>query len=112
MTRYSGPLLVRHTSDALLAARNSGTPTWTGSLDLGRNSDEVRLFTDDWEYRGARHPYPGKLKDRTIHWWDGEEFVAVVSAQNDQARACSSRAYALPNSLGYAQLPRILNRLN
>ncbi|MBW8824478.1 MAG: SAM-dependent methyltransferase [Xanthomonadales bacterium] len=77
MTRYTGPLLVRQTGDALLAARASGTSTWNGSLDLGRNSDEVLLSADDWEYRGTRYPYPGKLKDRTIHYWDGEEFVAV-----------------------------------
>lgn len=77
MTRYAGPLLVRQTGDALLAARDRGDATWTGSLDLGRNVDVVQLAADDWEYRGTRYPWPGKLKDRTVHCWDGGEFVAV-----------------------------------
>ncbi|MBS0225176.1 MAG: SAM-dependent methyltransferase, partial [Proteobacteria bacterium] len=77
MTRYSGPLLIRETGDAMLAARDSGASTWSGSLDLGRSTGEVQLSASDWEYRGMRYPWPGKLKDRTIHWWDGEEFVTV-----------------------------------
>lgn len=77
MTRYTGPLLTHETGAALLAARDSGASTWIGSLDLGRSNDEMRLSADDWEYRGARYPWPGKLKERTIHWWDGDEFAAV-----------------------------------
>ncbi|MBS0218626.1 MAG: SAM-dependent methyltransferase [Proteobacteria bacterium] len=77
MTRYSGPLLTRGTGAALLAARDGGASTWSGSLDLGRSTGEVQLSAGDWEYRGMRYPWPGKLKDRTIHWWDGEEFIAV-----------------------------------
>ena len=38
----------------------------TGSLDLGR-SHHRQLAADDWEWRGKRYPYPGKLKDRTIY---------------------------------------------
>ncbi len=77
MTRYSGPLLTREAGEALLAARDGGAATWNGSLDLGRNSDEVRLSADGWDYRGAQYPYPGKLKDRTIYWWDGAAFAPV-----------------------------------
>ncbi len=77
MSRYAGPLLLRHAGDALLAARDRGETTWTGSLDLGRSVDEMQLAPEDWSYRGARYPYPGKLKDRTIHWWDGEAFAPV-----------------------------------
>ncbi len=35
------------------------------------------LDSDAWTWRGQAYPYPDKLKDRTIHHWDGEDFVAV-----------------------------------
>jgi hypothetical protein len=77
MPHYSGPLLTRPLAEALLAARASGAGTWTGSLDLGRSSGEARLDADAWEWRGNRYPWPGKLKDRTIYHWDGDEFASV-----------------------------------
>ena len=77
MPQYSGPLLTRPLAEALLAARESALDTWTGSLDLGRSSGDARLHTDAWEWRGQRYPWPGKLKDRTIHFWDGDEFASV-----------------------------------
>lgn len=72
-----GPLLTRPLAEALLAARDAGAQTWTGSLDLGRSTDAVTLDADAWTWRGQRFPYPGKLKDRTIHHWDGETFAAI-----------------------------------
>jgi predicted methyltransferase len=77
VSRYPGPLLIRATGDALLHARDAGEPAWSGSLDLGRGTDMATLFADGWEWRGQRYPYPGKLKDRTIYWWDGDGFAAV-----------------------------------
>lgn len=77
MPHYSGPLLTRPLAEALLAAHEAGTGTWTGSLDLGRSSGEARLSPDAWEWRGQRYPWPGKLKDRTIYFWDGDEFASV-----------------------------------
>lgn len=77
MPHYSGPLLTRPLAEALLAARGSGLDTWTGSLDLGRSSGDARLDVDTWEWRGQRYPWPGKLKDRTIYFWDGDEFASV-----------------------------------
>ncbi len=77
MPHYSGPLLTRPLGEALIAARDAGADTWTGSLDLGRSSGEARLDADAWKWRGQRYPWPGKLKDRTIHYWDGDEFAAV-----------------------------------
>ena len=71
------PLLTKTTGDALLASRNAGATQWQGSLDLGRSSGVAALATDDWEWRGRRYPYPGKLKERTIYWWDGEGFEPV-----------------------------------
>jgi uncharacterized protein len=77
VSRYQGPLLLRATGDALLRARDSGEPAWSGSLDLGRGTGTATLLADGWEWRGQRYPYPGKLKDRTIYWWDDDGFAAV-----------------------------------
>ncbi len=77
MPHYSGPLLTRPLAEALLAARKAGADTWTGSLDLGRSNSEARLEADAWEWRGQRYPWPEKLKDRTIYYWDGDEFASV-----------------------------------
>ena len=77
MTHYAGPLLTAPASKALLQARDAGASAWTGSLDLGRGTDDAELDADAWEWRGRRYPYPGKLKDRTLYWWDGEDFAPV-----------------------------------
>ena len=77
MSRYAGPLLTRPSGDALLEARDAGHAAWQGSLDLGRSHGEAQLSADHWQWRGARYPYPGKLKDRTLYWWDGDGFAPV-----------------------------------
>ncbi len=77
MPHYSGPLLTHPLAEALRAARDAGSNRWNGSLDLGRSSDEAHLDADAWAWRGQRYPWPEKLKDRTIYYWDGEEFAAV-----------------------------------
>jgi len=71
----SGPLLVRPIAEALLAARDSGTNELNGSLDLGISNDNASLDPDGWQWRGQRYPYPHKLKDRTIYFWDGDAFA-------------------------------------
>ena len=77
MSHYAGPLLTRDAAASLLAARDKHAATWSGSLDLGRSTDTATLAADHWNWRGERYPYPGKLKDRTIYWWDGEDFASV-----------------------------------
>jgi len=77
VSHYSGPLLTRPIAEALLATRTTGASEWTGSLDLGRSSSNVPLETDTWQWRDQRYPYPHKLKDRTIYYWDGDEFAPV-----------------------------------
>ena len=72
MTRYSGPLLTRDTADALLAARAAAAAAWRGSLDLGRGEADVALAADHWRWREAAYPYPERLKDRTVYWFDGD----------------------------------------
>lgn len=75
--RHAGPLLTRATGDALTAARAAGHAVWQGSLDLGRSHGEAQLGAEHWHWRGIAYPYPGKLKDRTLYWWDGEAFAPV-----------------------------------
>ena len=75
--RYHGPLLTKIVFDAMSAARDAGEAVLRGSLDLGRSVDYATLHADRWEWRGQRYPFPGKLKDRTIYWWDGEDFAPV-----------------------------------
>lgn len=77
MPHYSGPLLTRPDAEALHAARAAGQPAWSGSLDLGRSQGQAHLRDEAWEWRGQRYPYPAALKDRTVYYWDGEDFAAV-----------------------------------
>jgi predicted methyltransferase len=77
VSHYSGPLLTRLLAEALLAAREAGNEKWTGSLDLGRTSGDAVFEAEAWLWRGQHYPYPGKLKDRTVYYWDGEDFAPV-----------------------------------
>ncbi|OAX87512.1 methyltransferase [Xanthomonas nasturtii] len=74
---YSGPLLILSDAQALLGARGSGLTHWTGSLDLGRSTDTAQLDAQTWQWRGRGYPYPGKLKDRTLYFWDGDDFAPI-----------------------------------
>ena len=79
MSHYAGPLLTRSLGEALLEARDGGADTWSGSLDLGLSScDQVTLEADAWRWRDRRYPYPHALKDRSIHYWDGEAFAPAA----------------------------------
>lgn len=77
MSHYAGPLLTRPVAEALAASRDAGAEEWTGSLDLGRSEGRAALHEDTWQWRDARYPYPVRLKDRTIYYWDGEGFEPV-----------------------------------
>ena len=77
MSHYSGPLLTRPIAETLLAARDAGAGEWIGSLDLGRSNGSAALRTDAWQWGEQSYPYPHKLKDRTIYYWDGDEFAPV-----------------------------------
>lgn len=71
----TSPLLTRALADALQAARDGGASAWSGSFDLGRSTTQAGLAADHWRLDGAEYPYPGKLKDRTLYYWDGEGFA-------------------------------------
>ncbi len=77
MSRLHSPLLDRPLGESLSAARDAGHTHWQGSLDLGRSEEAVKLAPDHWQWRGLALPYPGKLKDRTLYWWDGDDFAPV-----------------------------------
>lgn len=77
MPHYSGPLLTRPIAETLAAAHDAGNSSWQGSLDLGRSNGEVMLQADTWRWREQDYPYPHKLKDRTIYYWDGDAFAPV-----------------------------------
>ncbi|MGH8158061.1 MAG: class I SAM-dependent methyltransferase [Rhodanobacter sp.] len=78
MSHYSGPLITRPVAEALLVARDAGAGEWIGSLDLGRSNGNALLQTNAWQWRDQPYPYPPTLKDRTIYYWDGEEFAPVA----------------------------------
>ena len=75
--RYSGPLLTRDTASALRQAWQENNSRWTGSLDLGRSQGEAILAADYWQWGGASYPYPERLKDRTLYWFDGHDWEPV-----------------------------------
>ena len=70
MARIATPLLTAETLAALRAAQSRGTAAWTGSLDLGRNVDDVALEAEGLVWRGARWPWPAadaRFKERTVY---------------------------------------------
>jgi len=73
---YSGPLLTRPVAEILLAARDAASE-WNGSLDLGRSNAIATLHADTWQWQGQHYPYPHTLKDRTIYYWDDDEFSPI-----------------------------------
>ncbi len=77
VSHHTGPLLTRITAESLLAARQAGDDAWTVSLDLGRSEGSATLAADHWTWRGAAYPYPGRLKDRTLYWFDGEDWMPI-----------------------------------
>ncbi len=79
---YPGALLTQETGAALLAARRAGCTRWTGSLDLARSQGTATLSTEHWSWHDATLPYPGKLRDRTIYQYDGDDW-APLSRFND-----------------------------
>ncbi len=77
MPHYPGPLLTRSTAESLVSAREKGEQKWNGSLDLGRSTGYAQLKVDCWVWREGHYPYPDKIKDRTIYYWDGNDFEAI-----------------------------------
>lgn len=77
-TRHDGPLLTRPVLDALLAARVRGEGEVVASFDLGRTNEVVAVDARGWIWRGRRFAWPEAIKDRTIHFHDGEGFMPAA----------------------------------
>lgn len=77
MPHVPTPLLTRDIADAMRSARDAGSATWQGSLDLGRSVEAVRFVDGHWTWRGSAFPWPDTLKDRTIYAFDGDAWSAV-----------------------------------
>ncbi|WP_312916149.1 SAM-dependent methyltransferase [Stenotrophomonas sp.] len=77
MPHYTGPLLTRPLLEQLQSALKKGSSEISTSLDLGRSQETVGLGSDSFQFRGQQYPWPAKLKERTIYYWDGEEFSAA-----------------------------------
>lgn len=77
VSHYTGPLLTRETAADLHRTFEGGADRWHGSLDLARSDDDVIVSADGFRFRDHAYPWPGKLKDRTLYYWDGEEFAPI-----------------------------------
>ena len=77
MSHYTGPLLTRETAADLHRTFEGGADRWHGSLDLARSDDDVIVSPEGFRFRDHAYPWPGKLKDRTLYYWDGEEFAPI-----------------------------------
>lgn len=78
MSRYHGPLLTRALGEALCAARDAGAERWQASFDLGRSRDDALLGPQHWQWRSRSYPYPERLKDRSVLYFDGAAFVPAA----------------------------------
>jgi len=77
MPRYTGPLLTRDLLERLRAALVRHERCAEESLDLGLSRSVVALSSDGWQWRGRDYPWPEGLKDRTIYFWNGEDFAPL-----------------------------------
>ncbi len=74
MSRYAGALLTRELGAAMRGAFEAGATSFDGSFDLGRSTASARLDSECWQHDDRRYPWPPKLKERTIYYWDGQSF--------------------------------------
>ncbi len=77
MSHYSGPLLTRTLLQLIHQARDAGRSDVQASFDLGRSVTTARLGDGHWSWQGRDYPCPERLKDRSIYYFDGEEFSPV-----------------------------------
>ncbi|KAF1701455.1 class I SAM-dependent methyltransferase [Pseudoxanthomonas suwonensis] len=77
MPRLPVPLLTLEAARPLLASRDAGDGGCELSLDLGRSRSRVETGPGEWAWQGRAFPYPGKLRDRTIYYPDGDGWEPV-----------------------------------
>jgi uncharacterized protein len=71
------PLLTADILESLLLARREGVATINCSLDLQRSTTKVEIHATEWLWQELKFPYPDKLNERTIYFWNGESFQPV-----------------------------------
>ncbi len=73
-----GPLLTLREHTQLIGAARAGVSMVECSLDLGCTVVGVELDADGWHWGGRSYPYLACCKERTIYYWDGEEFAPAA----------------------------------
>jgi predicted methyltransferase len=68
------PILSRDVAERLLRSEES----CTCSLDLGKTLVTVHTDPQGWHHNGARFPHAPGLKERTLYWFDGDEWTPVA----------------------------------
>ena len=74
MSHYTGPLLTAPVVEAMRRAQRKGLAAASASFDLGRSQAGISLDADGWALAGRRYPWPGKVRERTIYFFDGQDF--------------------------------------
>jgi len=73
-----GPLLTVETGEAMRRALAAGLCTLDCSLNLGLSRDTVELSAAGFSLHGQHYPWPKRLKENTVYYWDSREFAPVA----------------------------------
>ena len=73
----TGPLLTSTVHDQLRSALKAGSTSIECSLDLNRSKTRVAVSDEGWTWQDQRFPYLESCKERTVYYWDGNEFQPV-----------------------------------
>ncbi len=71
------PLLTAETHALMCQALAGGASECACSLDLGRTEVQVSVAASGFSVGGVNYPWPGKIRDRTIYYWNGSGFEAA-----------------------------------
>ena len=77
MPHHTGPLLTSPVFETLRRAQRKGQATISASFDLGRSEQTATLSAAGFELGGFTYPWPEKIRDRTVYYFDGESFEAL-----------------------------------
>lgn len=58
-------------------ALRKGQTELDASFDLGRSRQTAVLGQADWELAGIHYPWPEKIRERTVYYFDGEQFAPL-----------------------------------
>lgn len=78
MSDAVSPLLTLEVHEKLIAAQAAQVSSIECSLDLGRSLALVEPRAGSWEWQGHAFPYLERCKDRTIYYWNGEQFAPAA----------------------------------